>query len=621
MPLTPDASPLTIVLWNLAALAAIGGLYYLLWVAVGRARRGTPALDAALTFALFVCAEAALLDILSLGGLVGRPGVLGAHAVLVGAIIWALCATKGGVPQVWRSLPRVRWWWWWTLVPLVVLVGASMIRYAPNSGDSMTYHLARVAHWIQNGSIGPYPSLSVRQTVMMPGAEYVITALMAVAGSDHLAALPQFGAWIVVTAAAPTLARLCGAPSRWSWLAAPVVMAAPMTILQASSTQNDLVASAVTVAVVAASLPFLHRRRCSRAGAILLLGAACAAAGLTKGSAVIAAAPFAIVAVISLVRVGLPKGRSAIALVAAVMLVVVLVLPESARRDVLSRTQLVVDVYGASDSWVDRLANVGRGAAHHLATPFALGEAANSPAMGMRRPNMPSRAHEDFAGNPLQFALAMAMLVTLLVRWRRVPLRARLLTACWLAGWVVFHVIVKDNEYLSRLHVPWFATMPVLAGALAGIGSGRGKSGWAIPLAAALLIANGAWMAAYNEIRPPLVVDVGPRENHYFMNGSLAMAQQRDAVRLAREAGCGRLALFMGESGFDYPISRAAMAAGMTTRHLLVDDGWACAIYVERLSWGHWNLPRAQVALDNNAWSAAAMGPGGPFVFLRRPTP
>jgi hypothetical protein len=74
----------------------------------------------------------------------------------------------------------------------------------------------------------------------------------------------------------------------------------------------------------------------------------------------------------------------------------------------------------------------------------------------------------------------------------------------------------------------------------------------------------------------------------------------------------------MGESGYDYPITRAAMADGMSTRHVVEDDGWPCAIYVEYLSWGYWNLPRAPVALDAREWTSAATGPGGTYVFLRR---
>jgi hypothetical protein len=535
---------------------------------------------------------------------------------LIAAVSAALVALHARRRLVVWPLPLTQAWWW-MLAVLGLLVAASAVRYAPNSGDAMTYHLARVAHWIQNGSVAPYPSLIVRQTVMMPGSEYIITSLLAIAGSDHLAVLPQFAAWLIVAAAAPSMARLWGAPSRWSWLAAPAVAATPMVVLQASSTQNDLVAAAATMAVLATSVPLLHRGRAPKSGAVILFGFGCAATGLVKATAVIAALPFSIVAAVLLVRSGAARSRVAALLLAAAVLVF-LVVPEAARRETLTRTRSGDFVYGASDGWLDRIANQGRAIAHHFSSPFVVGKPSDF-APGASK--MPSRAHEDYAGNPLQFVLIATLLGLILFRWGRVPPRGRIAAVCWIVGWVAIHAILKDNAYLSRLQVPWFVLIPVLGGAVAGLPSspGRRKLGFGA-ITSMIFILNGAWIAAHNELRPPLARTVGPRESHYFRNGSVAMNQQHEALRIAQEARCGRIALFMGESGFDYPITRGAMAAGMATRHLLSDDGWACVIYVERLSWAAWNLPRPQVALDPRDWSVAATGPGGPFVYLlRRP--
>jgi hypothetical protein len=610
MPLVPNASPVILVFWNITALAAVLGSFVVLWVAIGRSRRGTPALNAALAFAVLLCAEAAALNGLSVFGLVGRGGLLVAHLVLIGAVSSALAVGHRQGRPVAPHLPRPRTWWAvGVLVPLVV---ASAVRYAPNSGDAMTYHLARVAHWIQNGSVAPYPSLSLRQTVMMPGAEYLIASLVGVAGSDHLAALPQFASWLIVAAAAPSLARLWGAPSRWCWLAAPAVMATPMVVLQASSTQNDLVAAATAVAVVAASLPLLHPRRAPESGHIILFGLACAAAGLVKATAVMAASPFAIVAVVTLVQSR--AGRSRVpAILIAMALLATLVVPEAARRQTLTRTRSADFVYTAADGWLERIANQGRGIAHHFSVPFVVGRSSDFARTASR---MPSRAHEDYAGNPLQLVLIGTLLGLILFRWRRLERRTRLGAVCWIAGWIAIHAIMRDNLYLARLQVPWFALFPVLGGAVSGLKPDSGRA--VAVVTSVVLVLNGAWIAAHNELRPPLKAAVGPRERHYFLNGSVVMGQQEEALRIARQAGCRRIGLFMGESGFDYPISRAAMAAGMSTRHVLSDDGWACVIYEERLSWATWKLPRPQVALDASAWSVAAIGPGGPFVYIRR---
>src|SRR5262249_16711830 len=137
----------------------------------------------------------------------------------------------------------------------------SAIAYRPNNWDSMTYHLARVVYWIENRSVGAFTTNNPRQVVLPPGAEYVLLALQVITGTDAFANFLQFGAWLLMVGSASTVARSCGGSRQLARWAPLVVGAAPMAILQASSTQNDLVASAMTIAMVFACLPFLHLRR------------------------------------------------------------------------------------------------------------------------------------------------------------------------------------------------------------------------------------------------------------------------------------------------------------------------------------------------------------------------
>lgn len=62
----------------------------------------------------------------------------------------------------------------------------------PNTQDSITYHLARVANWIQAGSVEFYPAATLRQFYQSPFAEYVILHLQLLEGFDHFANLVQF---------------------------------------------------------------------------------------------------------------------------------------------------------------------------------------------------------------------------------------------------------------------------------------------------------------------------------------------------------------------------------------------------------------------------------------------
>lgn len=54
----------------------------------------------------------------------------------------------------------------------------------PNTWDSMTYHLARVANWIQLESVHFYPTSIDGQNYQMPLAEFAILQLQLLSNSD-----------------------------------------------------------------------------------------------------------------------------------------------------------------------------------------------------------------------------------------------------------------------------------------------------------------------------------------------------------------------------------------------------------------------------------------------------
>jgi hypothetical protein len=60
---------------------------------------------------------------------------------------------------------------------VVALSGAVALFAVPIAWDSMSYHLARVAHWSQNHAVAFYPTHIVRQLYQPPLAEYAILHL------------------------------------------------------------------------------------------------------------------------------------------------------------------------------------------------------------------------------------------------------------------------------------------------------------------------------------------------------------------------------------------------------------------------------------------------------------
>ena len=125
---------------------------------------------------------------------------------------------------------------------------ATAFLYPPNNWDSMTYHMARVAHWISNRNISFYPTAIPRQNFQMPLAEFAIMHLQLLTGADWYANLVQWVSFLVLVCLSPLTAVELGLSHRQQLLAAVVMATLPMAILQASSTQNDLVVSSFVMA-------------------------------------------------------------------------------------------------------------------------------------------------------------------------------------------------------------------------------------------------------------------------------------------------------------------------------------------------------------------------------------
>jgi hypothetical protein len=152
------------------------------------------------------------------------------------------------------------------------------IAVAPNNWDSMTYHLSRAAYWLQNHSATQFFPGSIRQNGAPPNAEMLQAWTMAITGTDRFAQVVQWLALVGIAAAVFGGARLLGFARPASIFAAALFVALPQPILQATTTQNDLV---VTFFIAAAALFGVSGLRNGSRGELAVAGAA---AGLAIGT-------------------------------------------------------------------------------------------------------------------------------------------------------------------------------------------------------------------------------------------------------------------------------------------------------------------------------------------------
>jgi hypothetical protein len=217
--------------------------------------------------------------------------VLGSWCLL---LLWSLWIIYR-FPQNWLEKPRV------LPLPLslrilsgiIILIMATSGMVAlvspPNNWDSMTYHLSRVMHWIQNQSVAHYSTHEIRQLYLGPWAEFAVMHLQILSNSDRFANMVQWLSMVGSVLGASFIARQLGANLSGQVLAALVTATIPMGILQAVTTQTDYVVSFWLVCLVsfillaAQNLNWLY---------VLGIAGSLGLAVLTKATAYIFAAPF-----------------------------------------------------------------------------------------------------------------------------------------------------------------------------------------------------------------------------------------------------------------------------------------------------------------------------------------
>jgi hypothetical protein len=181
------------------------------------------------------------------GALSGRPlallWILSLACVLI--VGWRIRAFS----QAWASLREVPWRWpsvadvllLSSLAAIVlVLLGVGVVS-PPNNTDSLQYHMSRVMHWAQSQSLRHYPTAYEVQLSHPIWAELAILNLRLLLGTDRLANLVQWSALIGSLVAASALAAALGVPRRGQLLAICFAVSIPAGLLEATSTQNDLV--------------------------------------------------------------------------------------------------------------------------------------------------------------------------------------------------------------------------------------------------------------------------------------------------------------------------------------------------------------------------------------------
>ncbi len=564
-------------------------------------------------------------ELLSLGDALTQRSLL---------LVWGIPALAS-VPVLWRARGMVSWQWWTTFARVeraaLAVIGVCLVATAftalwaaPNNWDSMTYHLARVEMWRQLEAVAHYATHIEPQLYQPPGAELMVAqGYVLSGGSDVLAALVQWAAYVEVVVLGSLAARAIGGDRRTQLAAALLVATIPLAMLEASSTQNDLVlASSLTIAMTFAMVAW----RAERPARLLLLASlAIGLAVLTKGTGLMFGLPVGVlIAGVAIRRLGV--ARTVPLAVAGALLVAAPNVGQWARNHetygtfVASEHAGVENPYRVQDPGVRSLvSNLVRNATNHLDLPGdaandhverwtvrgldAIGIDANDPkSTFLAQPFKvgPFGPHEDHAGSLLLLVLGLwAGFSTLRARDRRqlawlAVFTAQILLFCWFITWQNWHV---------RMHLP----VTVAVAVLVAVRLGARPSPRLLVVACVIATALAPIYLLGNVTRPLVGEDsilTHSRTATRFQPRPQLRAPYAEVVERVDDGGLDAVGLATGIDDWQYPL-----LVEFATRDVRVDQV-AVSGPSQRYARSS-SLPDAIVCVSCAPWQQAAFGDAG----------
>lgn len=137
----------------------------------------------------------------------------------------------------------------WLIIIILVPLYIGIAIHPPNY-DSMTYHLARAGFWYQNNSINHYFTRYVHQNDYPVNSEIGFLWLFIFTNSDLLTFSVQWISFIVALLALYKVLRTLGYNKNISFITTFIFATFDLCILQASSTQNDMLVASFIILVL-----------------------------------------------------------------------------------------------------------------------------------------------------------------------------------------------------------------------------------------------------------------------------------------------------------------------------------------------------------------------------------
>ena len=457
------------------------------------------------------------------------------------------------------------------VITIILLLGVTAFVCPPNNYDSMTYHMARVAHWIQNKTLLNYPCHVIRQVVYPPWAELAIMHLQILSHSDRFANLVQWFSMVASTFGVTLITRHLGGSNRSQIFTAVLTVTIPMGIMQATSTQNDYVTGFWALSTI--YFLFLLVKEIKIRWAVLA-GIALGLTVYSKGTGYVYLSVFCL----WFLTIGLKRYQLKIIKPLLIVALIALLINSGyyTRSFFLTGNMLPSNkparITNEIISTPVFFSNILRNLGLHVVTfseptnnflnkailkiHSLTGLAPDDLRTSYRghKFRLPSQLlHEDYAGNPVHFLIiGIAALIALLSKSiRRTPDLLPYFGALT-ATFMLFCLYIKWQPWHSRLHLPMF----VLAMPFAAIVLSRIMNIRALAILSIILLTITAPWLLQNRSKPILAkknIFNTSRIQQYFINSPKMEYSFLSAAREVRSNKCDEVGLLLDFNSWEYP--------------------------------------------------------------------
>lgn len=468
------------------------------------------------------------------------------------------------------------------IILIIIITGIVAIIYPPNNWDSMTYHLPKIEQWLQNKSLNHFETSIARQTVLAPFAELCILQLRGISDSDLFVNIIQWLAFIGCIINVSNITKILGGNINIQISSSIFCATIPMAILQASSTQTDLVISYWLTCIVILLLKWLHLPQTKTA---LALGTALGLAILTKGTAYPLALPFII---IFAYHVLINTKKYIFVALCAAFIAILLNTPHLIRNyksygDPLGRVtghympsitlngfcilflgNLLSNEPYLPDNIYPCITNHTNSIIKYILRNLDI--LSDDPRYIEPGSNILNRRmpvfHEDTVGNPIHVFLIIISLLYLLIFWTKNTKYTNLYIISYISSSILFCLLFKWNYFITRLQLPLF----ILGSSFFPIIMQKINKKPIFLIFNGILLAYSIFPVLFNQSRPLIVCDKlktnsiniynSSRHKLYFSNRIDLYSSYMKAITKLQNSNAIDIGLIIGGDSWEYPLRK-----------------------------------------------------------------